>query len=395
MSLFPSNIRRRVAFRFALAFALWALAGSAARGQVNVHGQVMLSNGDLPRNPIGFDISSDDATYHDILFTDSNGRFILEHLNGPMGYTLFFHSDRATYGDTAYKFIPEETDTPRIYLNPYVPPKSAKPGTVSAAAGARKPDSRAADLHDRGLQALKDGHADQALTLFQSAVEADPKYADAYNDLGVVQMRQKNYPAAEQSFRKGLDVDPKSPSLQANLGESLNHQKKFKDAIAPLQESVRLKPDFAGAHLQLGVAYVETDDLVDGKRELELAQSQEADKADSDAVLQLYLGDLYAQTGDFAKGIAALTQYLKLAPDAPNAAGVKSLLARMQQAMNNRHHNYWLPLFALEVSTCCTNSSFAVSLRLRFPPSQFFSLRFCCCLSPPQAAHKAFRPRSP
>jgi tetratricopeptide (TPR) repeat protein len=321
----------------ALATLLCVLMASAARAQVNVHGQVMLAGGDLPRNPIGFDISSDDATYHDIRFTDSNGRFILERLNGPMGYTLYFHSDRATYGDTVYKFTPEYTDTPRIYLNAYVPPKTAKPATVSAAAAGNKPDSRAADLHDRGLQAMKDGHTDQALTLFQSAVDADPKYADAYNDLGVVQMRQKNYSAAEQSFRKGLDVDPKSPSLQANLGESLNHQKKYKDAIAPLQESVRLKPDFAGAHLQLGVACVETDDLVDGKRELELAQSQEGDKADSDAVLQLYLGDLYAQTGDFAKGIAALTQYLKIAPDAPNAAGVKSLLERMQQAVNARH----------------------------------------------------------
>lgn len=314
------------------------LLAAGARAQFNIHGQLLLPGGDLPRNPIMFDVSSDDATYHDTRFTDSNGRFILERLNGQTEYTIFVRSDGVSYGDTSHKFIPQYEDTPRFYLNPYIPPKSAKGTSVSAAAARNKPDPKAADLHDRGMQALKDGHSEQAVTLLQSAIQADPKYSQAFNDLGVIQMRAGKYADAEQNFRKGLENDPKSPSLQANLGESLNHQKKYKDAAPPLREALRLMPDFAGAHVQLGVALVETDDLVEAKRELELAQTQEADKAETDAVLQLYLGDLYARTGDFPKGIAALKLYLKLAPTAPNAASVKSLVDRMQQALDTQHH---------------------------------------------------------
>lgn len=328
----------RLARSATVAAVFLLLLGAATRAQYNVHGQILMPGGDMPQNPIKFDLASDDATYHDIRFTDSNGRFILERLSGQMGYTIFVRSDGFSYGDTTHKFVPEYEDTPRFYLNPYIPPKSAKGTSVSAAAARNKPDPKAADLHDRGMQALKDGHSEQAVTLLQSAIQADPKYSQAFNDLGVVQMRAGKFTDAEQNFRKGIENDPKSPSLQANLGESLNHQKKYKDALPPLREALRLMPDFAGAHVQLGVALVETDDLVEAKRELELAQTQEGDKAESDAVLQLYLGDLYARTGDFPKGIAALKLYLKLAPTAANAASVKSLVDRMQQALDTQHH---------------------------------------------------------
>jgi tetratricopeptide (TPR) repeat protein len=297
-----------------------------------VRGQIMLPGGDLPENPIRFEVSSADGTYHDVRFTDSNGRFVIPGLLLGMEYTLFVRSDEATWASTSLIFIPQVADTLRFYLNPYKPPKAAKPATVSAATR-NKPDPQVLEMRQKALQVFDQGHSDQARQMLVEVTQLAPHYADAFNDLGVIEMRASEYAAAEKNFRHGLELDPKSPELQANLGEVLDHQKRFADAIAPLEESVRLKPDAPQVHFLLGVALVETDDLANGRRELELAQSQFGEQASKDALLQLYLGDAYARIGLYVKAIRALNAYLLLAPHASNAASVQAAIERMQKVV--------------------------------------------------------------
>ncbi len=314
---------RYTVFLIAIVFAL--LLGHSASAQVNVTGQIFLPDGNTPTHPIEFQIdSSASGGLHDIQFTDSKGKFILEHLDGNINYTLTVEGDGLNWAATKYDFVPDENPDPRFYLNALPEKKLIKPG-------AYKPNATAADLHDRGMKAFEANKPEEAEKLLGEATNADPKYAAAFNDLGVVLMRERKYAAAEEVFRKGLQAEPESVSLLQNLGTDLVHAGKYQDAIEPLKLTLRLQPNRGEAHLQLGAALVETGQFAEAEQELLAAQrSKDADPAG----LQLYLGKLYASTGDFPKSIAAFDAFLKLAPaDSPSRPAIDAAIKRMQQEM--------------------------------------------------------------
>ena len=304
------------------------LISPIVRAQINVRGQILLPNGDLPREPIRFEITCTNG-YHDLIYTDSGGRFILERLDPNLEYIITVDSDESTWGTTQYHFHPGETDTPRFYLNGLPIKKQPKNSTVSVKSG-YTPIPEAADLYDRGMKAYRGGQPEAALDLLRAAIDKDPKFVAAYNDLAVVLLRLRKYPDAEAVLRKGLEQDAKSPDLQANLGAALNHENHFAEAIAPLREALRLRPNLAEAHLQLGAALVETDDLGPARDQLLEAQKEFADRAAGNPTLQMYLGELYARTGDFKQSVAAFELYLSLAPNSANAPAVRKLIDQMK-----------------------------------------------------------------
>jgi Tfp pilus assembly protein PilF len=53
---------------------------------------------------------------------------------------------------------------------------------------------------------------DAAVRRLERAVEIAPGYSAAWNDLGTIAYRSKQYPRAEECFRKSLAADPASYS---------------------------------------------------------------------------------------------------------------------------------------------------------------------------------------
>jgi tetratricopeptide (TPR) repeat protein len=306
-------------------FAIALLMGHSATAQTNVTGQIFLPDGNTPSHPIRFSIDSlAGGTLHDIQYTDSKGKFILEHLDPDASYTITVEGDDENYATTKYEFIPDESSDPRFYLNPIPEKKFVKPAPY-------KPNSKVADLHDRGLKAFEQNDPAEAERLLREVVNDDPKYVVGFNDLGVVLMRERKYADAEQVFRKGLQVDPNSVAVLQNLGTDLVHAGKYQDAIEPLKGALHLQPNRSEAHLQLGAALVETGQYAEAEQELLAAQRG---KGVDEAGLQLYFGKLYASTGNYAKAIAAFNAFLSLAPaDSPSLPAIRAAIERMQQAM--------------------------------------------------------------
>lgn len=304
---------------------------------ISMTGQIFLPDGDVPRQAISFDLEDEDQQRRQQFFTDSNGRFILDGLISQRNYRIVVRSNDTSWDATIYRFIALRNSSVRFTLTPLKHTAVSKAGTLSATGAAHKPLQRALDLDTQALAAAKEGRSTEAETLLQQATAADPKYADAFNDLALIQLRRREYSEAEKTLRAGLQADPKSAALQSNLGAALNHLNRFSDAIAPLEEAERLDPSLAQAHVQLGAAYVETGNLPAARKELELGSEQRGTQAARDAILQMYLGELYAQTGDFKQSIAAFDLYLADAPDSANAAAVKSLVARMESDLARKN----------------------------------------------------------
>jgi cytochrome c-type biogenesis protein CcmH/NrfG len=299
---------------------------NAAGSTTTVRGQILLPDGNLPSLPIRFELEGSNG-FHDIRFTDSNGRLILERLQSNTSFTIFVPSDELTWGDTRYQFVPAENADARFYLSPLPRTKLLKPSEY-------KPSAAVQSLHDRAIAAFQNSKLDEAVTLLRQAMKADPKYVAAFNDLGVMLMRRQRYAEAEKVYLEGLQSNPKSVTLLENLGTDQVHAAKYEDAITTLRSALRLQPARGEAHLQLGAALVETGRY--GEAEAELVAAKLDTGADGTG-LQLYFGKLYASTGNFTKAIDAFTAYLKLAPpDSPSIPMIQAAIRRMQDELNKR-----------------------------------------------------------
>lgn len=304
---------------------------------ISMTGQIFLPDGDVPRQAIAFDLEDEDQQRRQQFFTDSNGRFVLDGLISQRNYRIVVRSNDVSWDATIYRFVALRNSSVRFALAPLKHTTVSRAGTLSAAGAAHKPLQRALDLDSQGMAAAKAGRYSDAEDLLRKAIAADPKYSDAFNDLAVIQLRQREYREAEKTLRDGLQADPKSAALQSNLGAALNHLNRFSDAVPPLEEAERLDPSLAQVHVQLGAAYVETGKLAAAQKELELGREERGAQADRDAILQMYLGELYAQTGDFKQSIAAFDLYLADAPDSANASAIKSLVARMESDLAKKN----------------------------------------------------------
>jgi Tfp pilus assembly protein PilF len=307
-----------------------ALAGQTnqdnnnANSTTTVRGQILLPDGNLPTLPIRFELEGSNG-FHDILFTDSNGRLILSRLPSDISFTIFVPSDERNWGDTRYTFVPGQGADARFYLKPLPVMKLLKPPEY-------KPSANVQSLHDRAIAAYQDSKTDEAEELLRQAMKADPKYIAAFNDLGVMLMRRQKYADAEKVYLEGLQNNPKSVALLQNLGTDQVHAGKYDDAITTLREELHLQPTRGEAHLQLGAALVETARYTEAEAELRAAK---LDTGADEAGLQLYFGKLYASTGKFAKAIDAFTAYLKLVPsDSPSIPNIRAAMKRMQDEMD-------------------------------------------------------------
>ena len=62
------------------------------------------------------------------------------------------------------------------------------------------------------------GSLDSAVDHFEWAVAFKPNYAEAHNNLGVVERQQEKFDQAIKSFEKAIDIQPNYVQAHSNLG---------------------------------------------------------------------------------------------------------------------------------------------------------------------------------
>jgi rhomboid protease GluP len=111
-------------------------------------------------------------------------------------------------------------------------------------------------------------------------------------------------------------------------GVGLLNQGKTDAAIAELQRSIRLRPDFAPAHAALARAYIAKHDFANAAAELQRAIA--LNPRDEDAYYQL--GQIYLEEKLPEKAEDTFSQLLKVNPDSADGhAGLADSLANQQQ----------------------------------------------------------------
>jgi len=73
------------------------------------------------------------------------------------------------------------------------------------------------EFRDKGYEAQRLGNLDMALNYYQKAIEFDPYYAVAYNDIGIVLEAKSMNDRAKDAYLRAISLDPNYLSAYYNL----------------------------------------------------------------------------------------------------------------------------------------------------------------------------------
>jgi tetratricopeptide (TPR) repeat protein len=102
------------------------------------------------------------------------------------------------------------------------------------------------------------GRPQEAARHFQAALQTMRGSADVHNNLGIALMGQGKTTEAIAEFRAAVELDPESPTSHRNLADALSSAKQYDLAIEEFRRAARFDPTGA-AHYDLGSLFLELD----------------------------------------------------------------------------------------------------------------------------------------
>jgi tetratricopeptide (TPR) repeat protein len=153
---------------------------------------------------------------------------------------------------------------------------------------------------------------DAAMQLFEQAIALDPAMARAYDSLGLCRFYRNENELALQAFARAIELEQNDPRPSAwpyvNRAATLQFLGRTQEAEHDLRQAVRLEPDLAQAHFQLGNVLEH-----ENQRDLAVAEFKEAIRLNAKyAEPHLALAQIYRQTGHPAEAEGEVKNYQQL-----------------------------------------------------------------------------------
>jgi Flp pilus assembly protein TadD len=151
---------------------------------------------------------------------------------------------------------------------------SPPPAQLAAAAAARAKETPSGitpevqRLFDYALDKLNTGHTDEAAKVFQALTRTNADLGGPHANLGII-YRQAGKPAeAVAELEQAVRLNPEQPVFLNQLGISYRQQGQFAKAREAYEKAIALDPSYPAAYLNLGILF----DLYfwDSKRALDL-----------------------------------------------------------------------------------------------------------------------------
>ena len=92
-------------------------------------------------------------------------------------------------------------------------------------------------LNELGNQYLKIGRRLEAEQRYKEAVDSDPEFAAAWNNLGVVRAALQKPMGSEEAYRRALKIQPNYALAWYNLGSNLDSQRRYEEAVKAYEKA--------------------------------------------------------------------------------------------------------------------------------------------------------------
>jgi len=184
-------------------------------------------------------------------------------------------------------------------------------------------DPRVQQLYAEAKSAEAQGDFAAAAAMYESLLQYAPRLAPAYNNLGSLYLRLREYQKAATVLEKGLKIDPKMSTASALLGVSLYEMGDFAAARPRFESALRVNPKDDNAELFLANDLLKLGDFnaaATHLRQLSLRQPQNQE-------VWYLLGKVYMQLSE-----QALTKLNEIDPD---SVWVHEISGEVMESMNN------------------------------------------------------------
>ena len=131
------------------------------------------------------------------------------------------------------------------------PVEQALPATPAPSADKGDPDAR----FKAALQLMKDKKRPEAQAAFAQLAADFPEYSGPLTDLGILFAQAKHREAALSSLSKAVAANPKNAIAQNWLGIVYRESGDYARAEQAYRSALTVRPDYAPAHLNLGILY--------------------------------------------------------------------------------------------------------------------------------------------
>jgi len=111
---------------------------------------------------------------------------------------------------------------------------------------------------------------EKAIKHLRKAIELAPGFSSAYNNLGVLMMKQGKYDEAFNNFISALSHDEHSAVAHNNLSFILIKKGRLAEALSESKKALALEKDFTRAFYNLGIIYKYEESFTKAKHYLEL-----------------------------------------------------------------------------------------------------------------------------
>ncbi len=214
------------------------------------------------------------------------------------------------------------------------------------------------ELRNLGLICMNDGRLSESIELLQVAAQVNPSNVEILHDLGLAYWLGKDAERALSSWRQCLALNPQFAQAHMLMGVAFGELGQLDLAIDSYQKALAVRPDFPEVCYNLGNLFVSQGNRGEGISYLRRAIELKPDYLDaylnlgnalSDntpeviaclqkalqicpefAAAHLNLGNAYSAVGRLGDAFTGLTRALEIRPDFPEAHNSMGLVLRAQ-----------------------------------------------------------------
>lgn len=171
--------------------------------------------------------------------------------------------------------------------------------------------------HNQGLVYSEQGKYEQAVALFQQAIERhknDLHQAASWSRLGDVYQALKRLQEAIVAYERVIELNPADALPWYNLGNIYRAQKRYGNVIDAYRRAIELDPTNARPYFNLGLTYEEQGEYEAALRCFKQATERYKDESDR-AVAWNKVGDVYRAQAEFEQAEEAYDQAVEFDPD--------------------------------------------------------------------------------
>lgn len=308
---------------------------AAAQETANIIGQVRLAGGGLPTSRVRVTLHSRGMVIGDT-FADNEGRFGFYQLPANI-YQIRISEEGYEPVEQTVAMSPVAIASQYVQIvlrakpetQPGAPPGAASGGNpylVSATDYHKKYAAEAVKEFEKGVRAEQQQKLEEAVKHYKKAIEIEPDFYPALNNLGTSYLSLRKFKDAESQFEKVIALSPNDSQGYFNLGKVFAFTERYADAERTLHEGLKREPDGALGHFLLGFIYLRAGHFDEAEKRLRWALQLDPNLSHA----RLELANLHVQRNQLEAAIGELQLFIEKYPADPLLPQAKKLLSKLE-----------------------------------------------------------------